>query len=80
MYQSIEKSLKKVDETLSFKELFDTLENDQSYLCAEFRPTFPKKVELILHSLSEVDRTLLLDAFDDYWIALLQLYLEYKNV
>lgn len=75
-YEHIQQALDKVQATLSKEELEELLEENQSYLCAEFRPEFSDEFEVALITLNDEDTTAILDTVDNFWIYILNQYVK----
>lgn len=66
------RAIERVKRELSRKELKECLDNDISYLCAEMRPDFTKRMSEILYKLSDDDQIYIYDCLDDLWLCLLR--------
>lgn len=75
-YENIQQALDKVQATLSKKELEELLQENQSYLCAEFRPEFSDSLGHTLETLSNETNVYILDALDTLWLFILKQYAE----
>lgn len=67
MYRAIQQAIVNLENNLTIAEIKDLLENDQSFLCGEYRPDFSEKLE----SFSDEVGLIIGDITDGFWIALL---------
>lgn len=70
-FKNIYEAKERVLKNLSFEELKELLNEDQSYLCAEYRPEFTERLSNVFNNLDEDSRSEVLDALDDTWITIL---------
>lgn len=75
-YESIQQALDKVQATLSKEELEELLQENQSYLCSEFRPKFSGEFEDALDSLADDEIDVVMTTVDNFWIYILEQYAE----
>lgn len=75
-YEHIQQALDRVQATLSKEELEELLQENQSYLCAEFRPEFSDSLGHTLETLSNETNVAILDALDDFWLFILNQYVK----
>lgn len=70
-FRNIFEAQERVLKNLSMSELKELLNEDQSYLCAEYRPEFSERLSKVFNNLDEDSRSEILDALDDMWITIL---------
>lgn len=75
-YENIQQALDKIQATLSKEELKKLLQENQSYLCAEFRPKFSDEFEDVLDSLDDVEIDVVMTTVDNFWIYILNQYVK----
>lgn len=75
-YKSIQQALDKVQATLSKEELEELLQENQSYLCSEFRPEFSDEFEDALDSLDDGEIDAVMTTVDNFWIYILNQYVK----
>lgn len=77
MYDNIQKAIRAIEESLNFDELAELLDENQSYLTAEYRPEYTFDVRKTLDDLdNEMFREIIQDTFDDFWISISHLIKE----
>lgn len=75
-YEHIQQALDKVQATLSKEELEELLQENQSYLCAEFRPEFSDKLSVAVGNMDDSQQLAVIDSIDDLWIYILNQYVQ----
>lgn len=75
-YEHIQQALDKVQATLSKEELEELLQENQSYLCAEFRPEFSNCLEDTIDSLDDDGIEVIMTTVDNFWIYILNQYVK----
>lgn len=73
-YENIQQALDKVQATLSKEKLEELLQENQSYLCAEFRPEFSNWFEDTIDSLDDDGIEVIMTTVDNFWIYILNQY------
>lgn len=75
-YEHIQQALDRVQATLSKEELEELLQENQSYLCAEFRPEFSDSLGHIFQTLNNETAVAVLDDLDTFWLFILNQYVK----
>lgn len=75
-YEHIQQALDKVQATLSKEELKELLQENQSYLCAKFRPKFSNEFEEAVDSLDDDGIDAIMTTVDSFWIYTLNRYVK----
>lgn len=75
-YKHIQQALDKVACTLSKEELEELLQENQSYLCSEFRPEFSNWFEDTLDTLDDGSIEAIMATIDNFWIFILNQYVK----
>lgn len=70
-YEHIQQALDRVQATLSKEELEELLQENQSYICTEFRPEFSNWFEDTLDTLDDASIDAIMTTVDNFWIFIL---------